>query len=532
MTAKRRPRRTPLLITLFVMFTSASCNLIFGIDEQGLRPPPPPDAGQEAEADDGRANLPPGTCNQDSDCAPTSLLSGCYTPHCDVDTKTCLYGLCEIPGKPCSRGTCNVAANKCEGETAHGFRTTTFAAPSLPLGCASDLADCIGPAWPFLLVGSVDGAIAVVVDDPIAKSTRTIPVVGFTGRVAKIVITQSATSKGRRRAWVLGPLVGDGGTPTYEVRLATIDIPGDPTVTQLVANTTTFAWPYASVNAFPAPDGKLYLSADIAAVGFPTILLDDVPPKGTVLAAAGEPGTTPPGAGALVIRRAPAVAGNPTLIASSGARLIATRAAYTVFDIIENPGLESAKALPSIGSNYTGSSNTPSIGVDRATGGLMMASPINGDLPPPDCNCSITERVRTLFLNATATSIDVTQALDLERYSVPSATPDPQCRNCTYPNFLARLAPIDNNTALVATAPQEPPLRARASVRWISMRESPPKVLKRSIFPEGQAPSGDITTERSALVSTRGLGFLYMSSPPRASVSIYDPRCDVLDGGL
>jgi hypothetical protein len=521
-------RRSLLLLITFLLMLASACNLIFGIDEQGPRPAPPPDVVVEAQSD--APNLPPGTCNQDSDCAPTTLLSGCYTPRCDVDTKTCLYGLCEIAGKPCARGTCNVAANKCEGETTHGFRTTTFPAPSLPLGCGGDLADCMGPAWPFMLVGSVDGVIAVVVDDPIAKAgARTIPVVGFTGRVAKIVITQSP--KGRR-AWILAPLVGDGGTPTYEMRLATIDIPGDPTITQLVANTTTFDWPYASVNAFPAPDGKLYLSADIAASGFPTILLEDVPPKGTVLAAAGEPGTTPPGAGALVIRRAPAVPVGSILIASSGARLIATRTAYTIFDIIENPGLESARVLPPIGANYPGSSNVPSIGVDRATGGIMMASPINGDLPPPDCNCSTTERVRTLFLNATATAIDVTQSLDLERYSVASATPDPMCRNCTYPNFLARLAPIDNNTALVATAPQEGPLRARASVRLMSMRESPPKVVKRSIFPEAQAPSGDISTERSALVSMRGLGFLYMSAPPRASISIYDPRCDVADGGL
>src|SRR4051794_23482181 len=94
---------------LGVIVPLASCNLVFGIEEQGARSPSDgADASDDGANEGGRPAFE--KCKQDSDCiAPNT----CYTPHCDTVLGACTYALCEAKGRTCAAGVCNTTTFAC-----------------------------------------------------------------------------------------------------------------------------------------------------------------------------------------------------------------------------------------------------------------------------------------------------------------------------------------------------------------------------------------------------------------------------------
>lgn len=505
-----------LCVGLLVPLAALSaCNLLFGIDEQGLRPLD----SEDASADVHSPGLSSVRCEADSDCV---APNGCYTPRCDTATKTCLYDLCPVSDKACSRRSCNPLTKTCEGEVTHGFRATTFPTPTiLPLGCA-DLADCVVAVWPFMLIGTFDGVVATLIDDPIATTARTITVEGVSGRVARILLTQSDRG---RRAWLLAPLVGDGGPSPHGVKLSVIDVPGDPTATKLTARSVSFQWPYQDLNLYDAGGGRVYLAAGLPALGFPTLILDDLPPDGAVIEPAIEGDAGAPSA--LTAYRAKAAPNGGVLVESTGTRLVASRGGFINFDVVSDPGTPNATLSLPIATSPPAATNAPAFAVDRTTGSMFTSHTIN-IAPPPDCGCTSAVRLRALFPNAGTLTIDEQRTTEIERYTVPSATTSP-CQACTYVSTVSRLAAIDSSSLLLATAPAEANVQKRVSVRLIDVATL--RTTKRSIFPAGETPGGDLATDRAALVTDQKKGFLLLSNSSRSSITIYDPACDVGEGG-
>lgn len=517
----RRGRRV-LVAMCSVLSAVAGCNLMLDIEEQGVRPSADADAGVDVveEADASRPVVE--ACTSDADCV---APNGCYTPHCDTVLGACTYALCEAKGRTCAMGVCDPATFACSEPAPYGFVSTSYDVSGATSGCGPNPASCVAAVFPFLFVGGRDEVLALRADDLTGKAP------------AKVTITELAVGPQQivasgRRLWVLGAV--QGTAPPYRLPIATLDVPSDPTVTSLRAVTKVVSYPFASAVAFPAPNGALFVAMNDPAQGFPAALLeaplaDDISIglRGAADAGAFD-ASVPETPGSITMFRVGGAPAGSSLAASSGTRLVVHRYPST-FNLVSAAGTAGAAVMPDQPLNAPLVPIGATAFAQGPDGTVMMTAPIVAD-PPGDCNCTTHTRLQYVFPNAVTTTTDVNQLLDPEVYTNPQV-PGMLCHVCAPDYYRPRMLAtwLDRRSALVA-APFSGAAanRTQTDVRYLARDPFDANVKRRAQTKPTDTPKGDFATDRIALTSSNGIGYLVLadSQGNDVSVSIYDPRCD------
>ncbi len=502
------------------------CNLVFGIEERPLR------AGPDEADGGGEGGRPPlETCTRDQDCAPPN---GCYTPHCDAVLGACTYALCEAKGRTCAMGTCDEKTFACSEPQAYGFRATSYKVPGVTSGCGPNPESCVAAAFPFLFVGTRDEVVALRADDLTGTQVNRVP-------IADLGATPQQLVASGRRLWVLGAVQGQ--TPPYLLPVSAIDVPSDPTVTSLHAHTSLVRYPFPSAVGFPAPNGALFISHNDPAQGFPTALVH--PPiaddASFGLASAADAGAfdaaAPTSQGTLPMYRTAIAPPGTAVVASSGTRLVVYRLG-AVFNVIARAGTATATMQPDVPL----AAPLVAFGQPRFAQGpdgvVVINAPVQADPPPPpppaalDCSCHSNERLQWVFSNAIATTTDVNQSIDHERYITPQ-TPAAACHICQpdYVRFPSLATWVDRRSVLTVAAASgtTPEARSVADVFLLAHEPFEANAKRRFQTKATEIPSGNFAVDRLALTSSNGIGYLVVSDAQGndLSLTIVDPRCDV-----
>ena len=504
---------------------SSGCNLVFGIEEQPLRPPPVEDAARDAIVESEDADAPQLACTSDADCrAP----NGCYTPHCDTVLGACAYALCEAKDRTCAMGVCDPATFTCSPPQPYGFRSTSYDVTGVTSGCGPNPSACVAAAFPFVFIGTRDDVVALRGDDLTGKVPIKVPISELTTKPQQIIASG-------RRIWVLGAVQGQA--PPYQLPIAFIDVPADPTVAVLRARTKLVSYPFATAVGFAAPNGGLFLTHADATQGFATAILQAQLADGATLglanatsADAGAFDASAPAlsTGTITMYRVGGVPPGAGLVASSGSRLVLYRYPAT-FNLVSAAGSSAAATQPDL----TLAAPLAAIGAQTFAqgpdGAVMMAVPVALD-PIGDCNCTSRARLQWVFPNAIATATDANQILDPETYTNPQ-TLGALCNTCALGYFAPRVLAtwLDRRSALTAAPGGSGPApRMLTDVRFLGRDPFDGNPKRRARTKVTETPKGDVTIDRIALTSTNGIGYLVLADGQGndVSLSIFDPRCD------
>jgi hypothetical protein len=514
------PGRRRLIATLIAVgATLAACNAVLGIEEQGARHVPD-DAGLDANGEgEGGARPALERCTRDLDCV---APNGCYTPHCDTVLGACTYALCEAKDRTCAKGVCDPATFACSEPLPYGFLATTYDVKGATSGCGPNPNACVAAAFPFVFIGTRDDVMAVRADDLTGAGSTTVPIRGLTTKPQQLVASG-------RRVWVLGAVQGQA--PPYQLAVTSIDVPSDPTVGAIAARGTVVSYPFPSVIGFPAPNGGLFLTYNDAAQGFPTALLSEPLGDSARLGFVGDGGGVDASASGPVITmyRAPTAPPGSSIVAASGARLVAYRYPST-FNLVAGAGTGAAATQPDVGLNPALVALGPQSFAHGPDGTVTMAAPIVAD-PVGDCNCQSHARLQFVFPSSVATTTDVNQLLDPEVWTNPQV-PAGVCHQCTGGYEARPVLPawIDRRTALTA-APATGVATARnvTDVRALARDPLEGNPKRRFQTRATDTPKGEFGVDRIALTSSNGIGYLVIADGQGNDVtmSIVDPRCDV-----
>src|SRR5262249_18095301 len=88
-------------------------------------------------------------CTTDADC---KTSDGCLKGKCDLPRKTCAYEVCR---SACGAGVCDQQNHTCGPAVPYKLKATQF-----PLGQALACIRCAAAVYPWLVVGTVTGAVA------------------------------------------------------------------------------------------------------------------------------------------------------------------------------------------------------------------------------------------------------------------------------------------------------------------------------------------------------------------------------------
>jgi hypothetical protein len=516
----RRPRRARLGLWASWGGVGAcaalACNAVLGIEVGSAKPL---DAALPDSAPDTGTSLAPSRCATDAECV---APNGCYTGRCDTALGACAYDLCHTAGTACSAGRCDTARSTCADDRAYGFRATSYKL-DVALDCKGDTDACVAGAYPFLFLETTDGTVALRVDDVLATAATKVPVTGLGFHPASLVTSG-------RRVWLLGEVQGTGGAPPYELPIAFVDVPSDPTAPALAATSVTLAYPFLGYAAFPAPNGALYLADNDAALGFPTALLAPPLPGSPTLtvASASDAGAQPPDS--IPMYRLAAGPPGATLVASSGARVLAHRFGAQLVNLISDPGSPKAALGPDLVLSPVVPAYVPPRFAQGPDGTVFLTGPVNADPPPPsiDCSCYSHERVQWVLPNALATTLDVSLIVDTEAYASPQ-TPGGVCHQCnpSYVTLPSLGAWIDGKTLIVA-APASDPNRGLMSTRVVTRDPIGAPSKRHTTTNPMDVPAGNFAVDHIALVASAGLGYevLADSMGNQVTLAIFDPRCD------
>jgi hypothetical protein len=338
-----------------------------------------------------------------------------------------------------------------------------------------------------------------------------------------------------RRIWVLGAV--QGTVPPYQLPIASIDVPSDPTVTELRAQTMLVTYPFPSAVGFPAPNGALFVAYDNAMQGSPVALVQ-APLTNTMLAVASAvdggamDDAAAPGRSTTTMIRVSGVPAGASMVASSGGRVVLWRYPST-FNLIAGAGTPMAAVQGDLPLNTPLASafGPPTTSFAQGPDGtVLMAGPVVAD-SPTDCNCTTHARLQYVFPNAIATATDVGQSLDPEIW-VNAGPPVPcAARTCAASyegqRFLATW--LDHQTALTA-APASNPLGARnvTDVRLLGRDPLEANPKRRFMTKATDMPRGEFGVDRIALTSANGIGYLVIADGQgnNVSLAIVDPACD------
>jgi hypothetical protein len=522
--------RRLLIAAMVIAGTLAACNAVLGIEEQAARAVP--DEAGDADASEGGARPAFEPCARDVDCV---APNGCYTPHCDTVLGACTYALCEPKDRTCARGVCDTATFACSDPLPYGFRSTSYDVTGVTSGCGPKPESCVAAAFPFVFVGTRDDVVALRGDDLTGMTAIKVPVTGLTTKPQQVIASG-------RRIWVLGEV--QGTAPPYHLPIASIDVPSDPTVTEIHAHTTLVAYSFPRAVGFPAPNGALFIAYDDVTQGAPIALVQAPIADATTLglATAADAGPLDGGAPAVPsptsMFRMTGVPAGSSIVASSGARVVLYRYPST-FNLIAAAGTPMAGVQGDLGLNAQLASlygPTTTGFAQGPDGTVVMTGPVPAD-SPSDCDCASHARLQYVFPNAIATTTDVNQILDPEAWVNPGPPfMSPTCRQCAAgyeaPRSLATW--LDRRTVLTA-APASKPLGARnvTDVRLLGRDPFETNAKRRFTTKPTDMPKGEFGVDRIALTSSNGIGYLLLADGQgnNLSLSIVDPACDEVAAG-
>ena len=497
-----------------------TADLACGTDSTDDAPPPlvvesgAPETSILDAADEPR--VPHAHCTADVDCV---APNACYTAHCDLVLGACTYALCEAKGRACSAGHCDVAKSTCDAPQDYGLRTTRYEIGGATLGCPTSANDCFAAIYPFVFVGTTTDVVIVRADDLRATAFTAVNHGGSPVPPARIVASG-------RRLWILGAV--QGTAPSYRLPLTWIDVPSDPTVASIAVQSTLVTWPFVDAVGFAAPDGGVFLSSGDAAQGFPTVRMNPPFPSTPTVAVANADAGPPSPKPTNPMYRVSAPPGS-ALVASSGSRLVLDRGA--VVNLVTGAGTPSAQVdgdqalVPGFAAF-----SAPRF-AQGPDGVVLLTAPIIADGPPPDCDCTTHEHLHWVLPNAVAKATDVNVAVDLEGYTSPRVGGG-VCHQCN-PNYvtLPSLATwLDAKTALLVAPSSGPPANQAVPAVRVVERDPIASAPNRRFVPAAtETPAGNFASDRIALASSNGFGYLLVASGAGTDVhlSIFDPRCDV-----
>ncbi len=440
------------------------------------------DKDASAEAGDGGSEASnPVQCKTDPDCKPTNA---CLTGKCDTTNNQCVYVVC--PTSQCNAASCDPNLKTCSVPSAYGFHAGSFHVSLGTAGCGG-ARRCFAAVYPFVVVGTTNGVVAYAVDNPTVTSPAPIQVAGLPFFPTSIVASG-------QRIYFVGTVAGTG--PDYKVPLAWVDVPTDPTVSEITATTVFENVQVSPIDAAYADTaGGIYLvrfdpskSYPAAHVTAPLKDLDTI----NFYQSAG-------------VNSASGVA------AASGSRLVTFRQDNSAWDTFfsletqaatssaQNANEQSMLATFGQSAGYNYLAQTP-------TGGLIWSG---AEISAPDGGPvqTVGARVAWVLADQNATKFDATTHVSVNAYSVNAANQD----------LPGPVAWIDDNTVLAISAV---PGNTGQSVVQVASRSGNPSVVANHSF--------QIAFPPSQLAATSSNGFGYVLTPDTNSgvnVHIFNPAC-------
>jgi hypothetical protein len=212
-------------------------------------------ASQDGGAADGDLPPNPTQCKVDGDCKPASA---CLTGKCDTARGVCLYEVCPQQGA-CKVAACDPMALTCGPAQDIKFHVGQFKVGNI--GCGGSARRCLAAVHPFVFVGTTSGAIAYAIATP-NQAPSAIPIGGVPFLPVHVVASGT-------RVYFVGAVAGSA--PSYRVPIAWLDVPGDPTVKKITAQTAFMSLPTPSIDrVYATDDGGVYLVQENAMQAFPT----------------------------------------------------------------------------------------------------------------------------------------------------------------------------------------------------------------------------------------------------------------------
>ena len=305
----------------------AGCNNVLGIHDKHL-----PTGGSNP------ATGPGDQCQADSDCPNV----GCYAGQCDDTLHVCRYALCHGRADVCQQGTCVNGTSCSQSTVQYTFRSATIGLADTTLACGGDPSVCMAAVYPFVLVGTSNGAQAVFVGDVTNSAPRQFPVM--------LPFAPATLLAAPPYVYAVGTLA-NGQLP-----LATIQVGPDPNATSLPVVAVTLSYPYGQVVPFPGLLGGLYLVDPEGSEQFPAALIQPPLKNGSISVApmVQEP---PDGglyegglqqadlSGGYAMYRSPGVGPSGAIVGPSGSRLVYQSGTPAEYGLVISAGTPAAAAL-------------------------------------------------------------------------------------------------------------------------------------------------------------------------------------------
>jgi len=456
-----------------------ACSL--GLDPSKI---PGADAGADVTVMDAGIDAPnPVQCKMDPDC---KSANACLSGKCI--NNQCTYTECAA--QACNAAVCDPVAHTCSAPAAYGFHAGTFHVAQGNIGCGGSAPRCFAAVFPFVFVGTVNGVVAFSVANPTSTSPSPIPVAGLPFFPTFIVASGPTV-------YFIGTVVGVG--PTYDVPIASLSVPTDPTVTEMEATTVFNSLPYPQIDGvFPDAANGIYLLRADATKSYPATRISA---PLTDLAT-------------LSFAPAPGVATGASIVAASGSRLVTYRQDNA------NPwdthfSLETMAATPSA-QNAGEQSMLTTVGTQTAQPSWIAQGPDGGILwvtdavSVPDGGSSPTyvgARLSWILDDQGGTTFNATTHVDVGVYSTTATN-----------NLAGPIAWVDSNTAISISAV---PTNLNQSLVQVASRNGPPTVEMNKSFQLAWQPN------QLAVTASNGFGYVLTPDPTNgANVHVFDTGCN------
>jgi hypothetical protein len=428
----------------------------------------------------------PVQCKADPDCKSTN---GCLTGKCDTTRNQCVYTLC--PANACSASVCGTG-NQCSAPSTYGFHAGTFHVSLGNIGCGGGgpgARRCFAAVYPFVFVGTTNGVVAYPVEDPTNTAPTSIPVAGLPFFPSFIV--SSGTT-----VYFVGAVAGTG--PDYKIPIATLDVPTDPTISEMSASTVFDTLQVTSVEiVVPDATGGIYLVHADAPNSYPSARIA-APLKDL---------------DSLSFQQNAGFPANSAVAAASGTRLVTFRQdngypADSYFSIETGAATSGAQNLGEQDTIPTmGQSQAPDYLAQSPTGGILWSAAAV-TIPDGGAGQTVSARLAWVLDDDNATKFDATTHVDVSTYNIVGLGAD----------LPGPVAWLDDNTAIVISAP--PANTAQALVQIASRNGTPAVVANRSF---------QLAFHPSQLAVAGSNGFGYVLTPDQtagANVHVFGTTCD------
>jgi hypothetical protein len=351
----------------------------------------------KAPPGDATPTVDAGGCTKDTDCQGEAAPGGaCVTSaKCDPTWHVCMLTTCAVGA--CKAAVCNVGNESCSVPTSYGFEATRFSVSTGGVGAG--VRNSIAAAWPFVFVITTNGVVVYDAVDPTSSDPSVVPLNG-------VPFIPIATLAVGRRVYFVNGTQGQG--PTYRQAVAWVDVPQDPLLPSLQAESAFVGAPNDGVDNVltNGTDGLFVVynpssSYPIANVHPP---LDD----GTTLAVFPNPG----------------LPNGSQILGASGARAVTYRydssAQLQNFALVNDAGTSGAQVATEQAITDYGPMADQAFLATGGDGTLLWTGSVYAVNDAGSTTGIGTARLTWMLGSATAASFDTSSHVDLETYSPPT----------------------------------------------------------------------------------------------------------------